>query len=105
MATIVPKETMSRLIKDVKKIIKQPLTDNGIYYIHDDTDMLKGYALIIGPSDTPYFGGNYFFEFILRQILREYLEAYPFTVAALSRVVLAPKGENKNQKCDTSLEN
>ena len=63
MTTIVPKETMSRLIKDVKKIIKQPLTDNGIYYIHDDTDMMKGYALIIGPSDTPYFGGNYFFEF------------------------------------------
>ena len=63
MATIVPKETMSRLIKDVKKIIKQPLTDNGIYYIHDDTDMMRGYALIIGPSDTPYFGGNYFFEF------------------------------------------
>jgi ubiquitin-conjugating enzyme E2 Z len=23
---------------------------------------MKGYALIIGPSDTPYFGGNYFFE-------------------------------------------
>ena len=63
MTTIVPTETMSRLIKDVKKIIKQPLTDNGIYYIHDDTDMMKGYALIIGPSDTPYFGGNYFFEF------------------------------------------
>ena len=41
---------------------------------------------------------NYFFEFILRQILREYLEAYPFTVAALSRVVLAPKGENKTQR-------
>lgn len=63
MTTIVSKETMSRLMKDVKKIIKQPLTDNGIYYIHDDTDMMKGYALIIGPSDTPYFGGNYFFEF------------------------------------------
>jgi ubiquitin-protein ligase len=25
--------------------------------------MFKGYALIIGPSNTPYFGGNYFFEF------------------------------------------
>ena len=29
---------------------------------YHDTDMLKGYALIIGPSDTPYFGGYYFFE-------------------------------------------
>lgn len=63
MTTIISKETISRLLKDVKQIIKNPLTENGIYYIHDDEDMLKGYALIIGPSDTPYFGGNYFFEF------------------------------------------
>ena len=63
MAVFLSKETIIRLLKDVKQMIKQPLTDNGIYYIHDDTDMLKGYALIIGPSDTPYYGGNYFFEF------------------------------------------
>jgi ubiquitin-protein ligase len=62
MTTFISKETISRLLKDVKQIYKNPLTENGIYYIHDDTDMLKGYALIIGPSETPYFGGNYFFE-------------------------------------------
>ena len=62
MSTFISKETISRLLKDVKHIFKNPLTENGIYYIHDDCDMLKGYALIIGPSDTPYFGGNYFFE-------------------------------------------
>jgi ubiquitin-protein ligase len=62
MTTFITKETITRLLKDVKHIITCPLTENGIYYIHDDTDMLKGYALIIGPSDTPYFGGNYFFE-------------------------------------------
>ena len=60
---IITKETIQRLIKDVKQIIKNPLTDNGIYYKHDEDDMLKGYALIIGPSETPYFGGFYFFEF------------------------------------------
>jgi len=59
---IITKETINRLIKDVRQIMKNPLTDNGIYYVHDDTDMLKGYALIIGPSETPYFGGNYLFE-------------------------------------------
>ena len=59
---IITKETINRLIKDIKQIMKYPLTDNGIYYVHDDTDMLKGYALIIGPSETPYFGGNYLFE-------------------------------------------
>ena len=62
MTTFISKDTISRLLKDVKHIFKNPLTENGIYYIHDDADMMKGYALIIGPSDTPYFGGNYFFE-------------------------------------------
>lgn len=63
MTTFISKETMTRLLKDVKQIIKNPLTDQGIYYLHDDTDMMKGYAMIVGPSDTPYFGGFYFFEF------------------------------------------
>lgn len=59
---IITKETVSRLLRDIKTIIQNPLTDNDIYYQHDDEDILKGYALIIGPSDTPYFGGFYFFE-------------------------------------------
>ena len=63
MSNFITKESISRLLTDVKQIIKNPLSENGIYYVHDDTDMLKGYALIIGPDDTPYFGGYYFFEF------------------------------------------
>jgi len=63
MTTFISKETINRLLKDVKQIIKNPLTEEGIYYTHDDVDVLKGYAMIIGPSDTPYFGGFYFFEF------------------------------------------
>ena len=59
----ITKETINRLLKDVKQLIKCPLIDNGIYYIHDDDDILKGYAMIIGPEDTPYFGGYYFFNF------------------------------------------
>lgn len=70
--TTISKETISRLLKDVRQMIKHPLTDNNIYYIHDDTDILKGYALIIGPSGTPYFGGFYFFEF-------NYPFDYPFS--------------------------
>ena len=64
MNAVITKETIARLLKDVKHVIKNPLTEQGIYYIHDDVDMLKGYALIIGPSETPYFAGNYFFELI-----------------------------------------
>ena len=59
---VITKDTMNRLIKDLKEIMKNPLSDNGIFYSHDETNMLKGYAMIIGPSETPYFGGYYFFE-------------------------------------------
>lgn len=59
----VTKETITRLLKDVRQILKYPLIDNGIYYVHDEEDMLKGYAMIVGPEGTPYFGGYYFFEF------------------------------------------
>ena len=59
----ISKTTIHRLIRDVKQIIKEPLHDNGIYYQHDDEDMMKGYAMIIGAKDTPYYGGFYMFEF------------------------------------------
>lgn len=58
------KECMSRLLKDVMQILKYPLHDNGIYYSHCEENIMKGHALIIGPKDTPYFGGFYFFEFV-----------------------------------------
>lgn len=60
MVTI-SKDTAKRLIKDIKAITKSP--PNGIFYVHDDTNMLAGKAMIIGPSDTPYEGGYYFFKF------------------------------------------
>ena len=57
------KQNILRLQKDIVDIIKNPLTDNGIYYVHDDTNMLKGYAMVYGPSDTIYRYGAYLFEF------------------------------------------
>ena len=60
---VISKETTKRLIKDVKDLIKSPLDDEGIYYKHDEENILKGYAYICGPKDSAYFGGNYFFEF------------------------------------------
>jgi ubiquitin-protein ligase len=69
---VINTETVKRLLKDVRQLIKHPLIDNGIYYSHDDSDMTKGYAMIVGPSDTPYFGGYYFFKF-------DYPIDYPFT--------------------------
>ena len=62
MSKIIRKENITRLIRDVKDVIRNPLQDNRIYYKHDETDMLKGYALIIGPEETPYANGFYLFE-------------------------------------------
>ena len=52
-----------RLAKDIVDIIKNPLTDNGIFYKHDENDMLVGHALVMGPPDTIYNHGYYFFRF------------------------------------------
>ena len=47
MTTIVSKDTIQKLLKDIKDIYKTPLTDNGIYYAHDDNDMLKGVVQVL----------------------------------------------------------
>jgi len=59
---VIKKETIRRLVKDVREIIKNPLEEHGIYYFHNESDMLKGQAMVIGPKDTPYENGYYFFE-------------------------------------------
>lgn len=59
---IVTKETLKRIISDITEIIKNPLHDNGIYYEHDQCNVLKGYVLIIPQCDSPYQYGNYFFS-------------------------------------------
>jgi len=59
----VKKDALRRIISDIKEIKKNPLTAHGIYYEHDETDILKGRALIIGPADTPYADGFYLFTF------------------------------------------
>ena len=67
---ILQKKTIERIAKDVKYLINNPL-DN-IYYKHDENNILLGYALIIGPPETPYNYGNYLFKF-------KFSENYPFS--------------------------
>lgn len=58
----IPKETISRLLKDIKDMVSSSLEEEyGIYYKHSDTNILKAYVLIVGPEDSLYFGGYYFF--------------------------------------------
>lgn len=61
-----------RLAKDIRDIMKNPLDSHGIYYRHDESNILTGYAMIVGPEDTPYFGGYYFFKF-------EFSNQYPYS--------------------------
>ena len=77
ISKVISKETITRLIRDVKSIMKNPLNDNGIYYSHHESNILKGYAMIVGPQDTPYFGGYYLFEF-------DYPEDYPYSPPKLT---------------------
>ena len=64
MSIIIQKATINRLIHDIKDVKNNIDSEKeGIFYEHDQNDMLLGYALIFGPSDTPYSYGNYLFEF------------------------------------------
>jgi ubiquitin-protein ligase len=60
---IITKATIRRIVDDIKSLIKEPLHDIGIFYQHDEEDMLKGHAMIIGPEETCYEHGFYFFKF------------------------------------------
>jgi ubiquitin-protein ligase len=75
--TLLSKTSRKRLLKDVVDIIKEPLTDNNIYYAHDDTNMLRGYAMILGPDDTIYRYGAYCFKF-------DFPTNYPFSPPKLT---------------------
>ena len=66
----ISKSTINRLIKDIKEVINSDISKDGIYYKHSDTNMLEGYALIIGQPDTPYELGNFLFKFLILLLLR-----------------------------------
>lgn len=61
---VISKESFKRIIKDVKDIIVEPLIQQNIYYQHDNENILKGNAMIIGPKDSCYYNGFFFFEFL-----------------------------------------
>ena len=61
---------VKRLSNDIKQLLKDPLEN--IYYKHDESNMLIGYLLIIGPNNTPYSYGYNFF-------IINYSENYPFS--------------------------
>jgi ubiquitin-conjugating enzyme E2 Z len=55
------KQVLQRIAnKDMKECIK--LEESNIFVHFDENDITKAYAMIIGPDDTPYEGGLFFFR-------------------------------------------
>jgi ubiquitin-protein ligase len=54
--------TIKRIMKDIIALTKHPLTSHGIHTINDEDTLGKVYVLMIGPEDTPYEDGFFFFQ-------------------------------------------
>jgi len=51
-----------RIPKDVAMAMDGSLASQGIFYHAADADITHGTAMIVGPEDTPYAGGLFFFR-------------------------------------------
>jgi ubiquitin-conjugating enzyme E2 Z len=56
--------TTKRILSDLRIIKKNELDKHNIYVSTNDEDMYNIKAMIIGPDDTPYEGGFFFFDII-----------------------------------------
>ena len=73
MVSSVSRNTVNRLLKDVREVVQDDsLHISGIYYEHDMDNFMNGHAMIVGPSDTPYEHGLFFFHF-------SYPDDYPYS--------------------------
>jgi len=69
----VSRDTVKRIVQDIKEVMKDSsLSQNGIYYEHDMDNFMHGDAMLIGPKDTPYEHGLFFFHF-------QFPSDYPFS--------------------------
>lgn len=64
-------DTIKRIMKEVEDLEKNPLHDDGIYHYFSEDNIMNMKAMIIGPKDTPYEGGFFFFNIT-------YPNDYPF---------------------------
>ena len=42
MTSYISKNTMKRLVQDIKSLKNSPIDENGAYYIHSDDNILQG---------------------------------------------------------------
>jgi ubiquitin-protein ligase len=70
MATALAVRRAGREAKAVKE--SKHLEDMGIYYLPDESNAMKGTAMLVGKEGTPYVGGYYFFDI-------QFPDDYPFS--------------------------
>ena len=61
---VLTKKAISRIQRDLRVLTETPLVMENIFLIPDDEDIRVVRACIIGPEDTPYENGFYFYEFV-----------------------------------------
>ena len=49
-----------RITVDMKNVMS--LADTGLFWVQDEADLTHGWAIVCGPTDTPYYGGAFCFE-------------------------------------------
>lgn len=54
---------LKRIFNDIKDLNKDPLDKEGIYHYYDESNIMTAKIMMIGPEDSPYENGFYFFEF------------------------------------------
>jgi ubiquitin-conjugating enzyme E2 Z len=55
--------SVKRILSDINSLTENPLENEGIYWSVNEDNIYNMKALIIGPKDTPYEGGFFFFNF------------------------------------------
>lgn len=54
---------VKRMHRDIRDYLRsKSLNEQGIFCIFDEEDIFRVRAMIVGPDDTPYYGGYYFFD-------------------------------------------
>lgn len=72
--------SLRRAMRDVDTVCSrsaESLAAQGIYYIADDENVMRGLALLVGRPGTPYYGGFYFFRV-------EFPDDYPYSPLRLT---------------------
>jgi ubiquitin-protein ligase len=54
---------IKRICSDMKDLARDPLEKEGIYCYYNESNMSDARIMMIGPEDTPYENGFYFFQF------------------------------------------